>query len=386
MEKMIKASYLSASKNKISELYVQAQRYITGKQQSFSKYRISIASPVTNLETSMLRITKQLTPTEAIKLRQLSQKELFLVNLKDAQFLWEDLQARPANNTFIYEDLSKASPYFRTLLNKDLGPLLLPSFRGLQNLEPFRYTKYNRAQKIRKKFLEIVLLTSSTDAKEVGLSFATGREKASLEELNFTLAKNKKDKILLALAAFFYNKKAAYKSVEETLLKSKEGFITNTGLLFTEDLIALFSAVSKEEISTNFEFSETNTPCQLIENAPENSRANNAEENLGFFTTRAYNSRYGVDIKVVMALGKADTLVLEVSAKSIKEEVYSILEGAYQTILKRNKSFSEAVFLKIANKLVEEQLVPWLDNLEQMTNFGLAIYEQVKTKIFLSNV
>lgn len=320
----------------------------------------------------LLRTVKQINVETVARINRDQAKLHFLFHLRDAAFLREDLAAKNL------QEMEKGHYYLKTLIHSNIGPLLTPEY-GLvrSSIGNISYFQSLGASSIEEAYFTIRLIRNNEDPAKVELAiFVTTPEHPWKEfTLNpFHCGDAEGNGNILAVAAYFYNKRAMYEKTLTILLEKKSELEAALGEAYTADLLALFSALKSKKKLENFVIPKKNLSKEVL---PYNR--NDAKDLfrkkckvIDFATLPFYAAASNEDIEAHLYLGPANTLVLDASylgtASSVGEP--------------RAVSNTDAKFTKFA----DEQLNDWLKNLEQLNNFGLAIYEGLKPKILISTI
>ena len=318
----------------------------------------------------LLRTIKQISPATIARINCNHEKLSLLFNLHDAAFLREDLAAKNL------QEVEKGHYYLKTLIHNNIGPLRTPEYGLVRSqIGNISYSQSLGTKKIEEIYFTVRLIRNNEDPAKVELAIFVATPEHPWKE--FTLdpfhdGAAEGHGNILAVAAYFYNKKTMYEKTMAFLLAQQRELETALGLAFTADLLAIFSINKKEKVIKNFNISKENLskeslPFELKD--PKDFFRQSCKE-IDFAFLPFCHTTCSSAIEMHLYLSPANTLVLDAN-----------YEGTASSVSRHAVSKEDAKFTKFA----DEQLNDWLKNLEQLTNFGYDIYEALKTKILLGN-
>jgi len=309
----------------------------------------------------LLRLVRKISEKDAERLRTAKAKEKLIFNLKDAGFLLEDLE-----------------PYWAKIA-KVFGK----EGENLQTLGSFPQPKYGLQEEDSKIFYQ--RLKQQKAFKMLDLSYGTFnsgvfikvREKLGrhiLFELGPFFPKNRYenkfnwDGVIRDLAIYFYNRRSSYEALHEYFLKNKKGLSELFGQPFVEDLFLLFSVTSKKKVP-NFKGVEKTTGVKILKKTGHNK--NYAFVGFAHFYPKHFKPN------------RLDYYRLE----SVENELF--LNSKNQLLIKAKTR--QPTLIGEEEKLefeafVAKNLNTWLQQTIAVIDFGAAIYEKVKARIFVENI
>lgn len=299
------------------------------------------------------RIGKQLSAKAANRIRKIQKKIEFLTNIDDNGFLLKDIFP----GDMYWADQHE---YLYLLINRNIGPIINQKYE----LNSFPENK-----------LFYLARTNPTEVKEMDFEISMNRDPFHLEEskiyiglrdrtnnlVPFTLNPQGPGyhKNILALAAYFYNKYPTYQKIKETLVAKKTILVKRLGAAYTEDIIAYFSAKKVENKAKNFFIPVENaTKATSYEDTIPVLGEDVAKAKIHFFSGPIIDS-----LGISLSLTVENIIYFDISSLGTK------------TLEKTN-----------CEEVINKQTSNWLKELVAMTEFGFAIYEQVKTKILLDKL
>jgi hypothetical protein len=318
----------------------------------------------------LLRTVKQISPETVVRINRNQANLAFLFNLRDAAFLREDILAKNLQ-------ASKKGYYREILMHENIGPLVMPEYglvrSSIGNISYFQGLPSGKPEELN---FTITLIRNNSFSTKVEVAVFVDTPAHSWKEFSFNPfscgdAEGRGN--LLTVAAYFYNKRVLYEKTQAFLLAKQIALATALGEAYTSDLIALFSAPPSEATIENFDISEKNLRKEILpygRNDPKDLFRQKCKAidfgELPFYVNEALEA-----IGIYLYLGPDNTLVLD-----------ACYVGTASSVDKRAVSVTDVKFTKFA----DEQLNAWLKNLEQLTAFGLDIWEVLKTKILVGTI
>lgn len=318
----------------------------------------------------LLRTVKQISPATVVRINRNQANLAFLFNLRDAAFLREDILAKNLQ-------ASKKGYYREILMHENIGPLMTPEYglvrSQIGNISYFQGLPSSKTEELN---FTVTLIRNNSFSTKVEVAVFVDTPAHSWKEFSFnpfSCGDTEGRGNLLAVASYFYNKRALYEKTQAFLLAKQIALATALGEAYTSDLIALFSVPASEAAVENFDISEKNLRKEILpygRNDPKDLFRQKCKH-IDFAEIPFYVNDSLEDIEAHLYLGPDNTLVLDAS-----------YEGTASSVGKRAVSKEDAKF----TKFVDEQLNDWLKNLEQLTTFGFSIWEGLKTKILIGTI
>lgn len=319
----------------------------------------------------LLRTVKQIRSDDVARINRNKAKINFLFNLRDAAFLREDI---------LTKNLQKIENgyYFKTLIHKNIGPLVTPEYGLVRSqIGNIFYFKGLSLLKTEEPNFTVGLTSSEAAATKAGVAVFVDMPTQAWKEFSFDpfhCGDTEGRGNILTVAAYFYNKKAMYKKTHNSLLEKRLELEAALGEAYTSDLIALFSSNKREKNIKNFNIPKKNLSKEVLpyeRNDPKDLFIQKCKT-IDFAEIPSYVDAFYGYIEACLFLGPANTLVLDAR---YRETVHS--GGGSKAVAKEDAKFT---------KFADEQLNAWLKNLEQLTAFGLDIYEGLKPKILIGAI
>jgi len=318
----------------------------------------------------LLRTIKQLNAETVARIVQNQANLALLFNLRDAAFLQEDLVMKNL------QEVERGHYYLKTLMHHNIGPLVTPEYglirSSIGNISYFQSLGTEKTEAI---YFTLRLIRNNEDPAKVELAIFVATPEHPWKEFTldpFHCRAAEGHGNLLAVAAYFYNKKGMYEKTRAALLEKKLDLEAALGEAFTADLLALFSVDKREKVIKNFNIPKENLSKEILPfelKDPKDFFRQSCKE-IDFAFLPFCPTTCSSAIEIHLYLNPANTLVLDAN-----------YEGTASSVSRHAVSKEDAKFTKFA----DEQLNDWLKNLEQLTNFGYDIYEALKTKILLGN-
>lgn len=300
--------------------------------------------------------------------------------LKHKELLW-DLQ----NSNFLYRDLATLSANYshqKDSFGKRVGPIVkalgsfvVPTFNLAIKSFYEEYTKNRKGGE--RQELEFLCGPSANglpilpgvslylrDEKNHKLQFWTGE--FCLQNLQAQEAIT--GKIIFELACFFHNRKELYTKIREVLRENAGEFRAATTPEFLEDLILLFSAETRPAVTKSFAINFEATEERRVAGKFNRNKNTWVGRMTCYLRTPGTTSRY---------FSRLDTEIW-LDQKNILS--FNTYEGNCTDPSVEIESYSGV------KEFIKEKANDMFEQLVTIVNFQAAIYEQVKTKIFLENL
>jgi hypothetical protein len=167
------------------------------------------------------------------------------------------------------------------------------------------------------------------------------------------------------ISSYFHNRKAVYLKIQELLLENKKEFADNTSEAFINDLLPFFSAKNVSEEICDFELDFN----KAIENKIETEVVKVPDDwklvgKMSHFVDHSYYTP--LEFETSVWLNENNDLIFNIFRKT---EYYG-----------SNQEYS------VAKAFVMCNANDFLKQLVASTTFGMAIYNNVKAKIFLNTI
>jgi len=170
---------------------------------------------------------------------------------------------------------------------------------------------------------------------------------------------------IAGLAGYFHNRKPVYLSVKASLLNNKAAFVANTKEAFINDLLPLFSVENTLEENYGFNLAFNQASGNLIkEEAVKEAGTWKLVGKMSHFVERNYS--FPLEFETKVWLTEENTLIFNILRKT---EYYG-----------NNNEYT------VANAFVRCNTNDFLNQLVASTKFGMVLYEKVKAKIFLTTI
>lgn len=326
-----------------------------------------------------LRITKQLAPEDAARLRRVKAEEESLRNIKDFKFLADGIKLK---NIF-----DEKHPWYEMLASKKVfkcyGTFTLPEYRLIEWDNMLGYCERKTRNRIWRRSFNLTLGDAPSSLGDLSLYGRIFQDYYDAEEYTLYLTEGTKSNIF-SIASYFYNKRAFYVKIHAFLEKNKVKFEALLGEEFIRSLTTLFSTAKlpKAVAAYNLTLPEK---YESFEQAP-SALAKTAYLPLSFSRIFSLENKYGLTISIDYLLGTDNTLVIETSTK-VETSPFSVSARAVPAkTWEKNKKFTAAFYEAFMKKFLAEQLNDCLTSMEKMIVFGTDIYENVKTKLLLNNL
>lgn len=299
------------------------------------------------------RIGKQISAKAANRIRKIQKKMEFLTDIDDNGFLLKDIFP----GDMYWADQHE---YLCLLINRNIGPIINQKYE----LNSFPENK-----------LFYLARTNPTEVKAMDFEISTNRDPFHMEESKIYIGLRDREnnlvpftlnpqgpgyhKNILTLATYFYNKYPTYLKIKATLLEKEAKLAKRLGALYASDIIALFSAEKVKQQEENFLIPAENMTKAIY--------YEDTIPVLGEDVTKAKIHFFSGPI--------IDSLCISLSLTAENIIYFDIASLGPKALEKTN-----------CEAFINNQTNNWLKELEEMTEFGLAIYEQVKTKIVLDKL
>ena len=309
----------------------------------------------------LLRLVRKISSEDAERLRAIKAKEKLIFNLKDAGFLLEDLEPYWAKIAKVFGKEGENIQAFGTFpqpsygLREEHGEIF---YQKLKQQKAFKTLAFSYGTINGGVFLKLREQVGRHILFELGPFFPKNHYKNKFNS----------DKVIQDIAVYFYNRRSIYEELHNYFLKNKNGLNEIFGQPFVEALILLFSVTSKKKVP-NFKISAKATGARILKKTV--SSKNYSLVGFARFYPKHFKHK------------RLDYYRLE----SVENELY--LNNKNQLLI--NAKARQAELLGEAEKLefenfVNKNLNTWLKQTISVIDFGAAIYEKVKTRIFVENI
>jgi hypothetical protein len=314
-----------------------------------------------------LRVKKQLSSKDAERIKSNSKKTDFLLQLNDGNFLCEDILSK----RIAWE---KTTDCIKILVYKNVGPIKTEAYELAIKNGSEEYSKVSRNyQRNDKNNFRIILIRNNVGAPNTNILINVDSPDVDKNEFDFVPREKPKENIF-SLATYFYNKFEAYQKISEILLTEKIKLYENMGKVYTDDLISLFSVEKESEATKDYTI-----PLRNIAVKTEDNNDNKIYEQV----EEIYEDTIEIENTRVQISQACEFLFTNSSEKS---RIYLSLDEANILYLECPLAFINSQKIDKLTDFINKQLNAWLKDFEKRANFGLSIYEKLKTKILVDNI
>lgn len=320
-----------------------------------------------------LRITQKISKKDMVRLSTAKKKMDGLLGVMTGEFLAEGLnfpiEKKPLNGAFPCEILTKKrigfepSPKCYPYLNYEQEVAFERSLnaRGDESQKEVTFAlKINTACKNKGK-TDVLLEVEGKRNIEISFWFGSAR----------SLYESKKN--MFNFIAYFYNRELLYARISEILKENKEEILELTNKTFFKDLVCLFSVKNMGKVK-NFTFEKNFRQKQIFSEEQIEKVAKRTK--LGNFESKDR------DINIIeLSLAKEEILNVDFSFPA----PVTMLEMMGRTS-RYSTAPEEALKAAFFEKFIKENLNLWLKNYIALTNFGIALYKKLKTKILINSI
>lgn len=304
---------------------------------------------------------------EAKLLRSTIAKEIFLLKLRDSNFLCNDLIAFPS-----YRKDKKGKRIGPVDL--ELGKYVSPDFE-LSTVYGFNRYVYRQTRtpgwKQSLRFLCGPVPDGILYGDGVHIYVMAGKENNIQVQLGGFLDPQEDkegliwNRTIARMAGYFHNRKAVYLKIQELLLEKKKEFMANTSEAFINDLLPLFSVENIVEKGCDFKLDFN----QAVENFIRDEKIKAPEDWKLIGKMQHFVARDGAapfEFETAVWLKENNDLIFNIFRKT---EYYG-----------NNNEYA------IAKAFVMCNANDFLSQLVACTTFSMALYNKVKAKIFLNTL
>lgn len=308
------------------------------------------------------KVVKQLTPSDAARLRKLQQKEKFFTTVKDLPLL-------AIKNREIYTG--------KLIPSTKVGPIYL---------QKHQFSRYGNDL-----FFDEVKAPLNKGFTKFGISVENYSEYAIMLDLNYTFDSFELffDKslnnmgVMNTIAASFYNRQPLYQEIfAKALLPYEKELTKNAGETFAKNLISLFSVTKPAKKIVAYQIPTTSLSCQLIKVEKVKEKALLQLGYTGILCRSPKEGQCHVHVKTYLA--PDDTLVLV--ADLLDSEIYTAADFYPHLGRPWNSPSIELKNNKKLNAIFDNQLNEYFANWEALLNFGTDLYAKIKTNFLLENI
>ena len=299
------------------------------------------------------RVEKRINDRDADKIRKIQKKINFVRNIDDQSFLLNDVLSSKASR----EDKKE---FVRFLSNENVGKIadqecelnLFYDDELCYSVKPKRNGEYTA-------YIEIFAIKESSHLNDEEIHFGLAYVDDSSTPFSIFPQSRPPSKNIFSLATYFYNKYSVYLKISEILKSKRDYFLDEIGEDYTDDLINLFSVKKQNGNTEDFSIPEENIvndtyyedTCPLPERDAFRAK-------IDFFSGPILD-----DLEIYLSLTNKNTI-------------------CFDTLSAGNSILKKAGFYNFINI----QTNVWLKEMEEMSNFALAVYDKVKTKIVLGRI
>lgn len=320
-----------------------------------------------------LRITQKISKKDMLRISIAKRKMDGLLGILTGEFLADSLnfpvEQKPLNGGFPCEILAKKSIGF------DPSPKCYP------------YLNYTKEVAFERS------LNAGGDEREKALTFTLSintryklKEKTDMEltmagqnnpEMTFWFGNskslNESKKNMFNFIAYFYNRELLYERISEILKENKAEISALTNATFFKDFARLFSVKTIKKVE-NFTLEKKFRQKQIF--LEEKAWKGTLGTKIGYFGT---NSR---DVETII-LSFDGEINLRVDFSLPAPVTRLDMMGGPSKYFTAPEEALEAEYFE---KFIKENLNLWLKNYIALTNFGIAFYKKLKTKILINSI
>jgi hypothetical protein len=320
-----------------------------------------------------LRITQKISKKDMARISKAKKSMDGLLGVMTGEFLAEGLnfpiEKKPLNGAFPCEILTKKrigfepSPKCYPYLNYEQEVAFGRSLNtgGDESQKEVTFAlKINTACKNKGK-TDVLLEIEGKRNIEISFWFGSAR----------SLYESKKN--MFDFIAYFYNRELLYARISEILKENKEEILELTNKTFFKDLVCLFAAKPGNNVK-NFTLDKNFRQKQIFSEEQIGKTARKTK--LGNFESKSKD----VDI-IELSLTAENSLNVDFSFPE-QVTILEMMGGASKYLTVPEEALGDAFF----EKFIKENLNLWLKNYIALTNFGVALYKKLKTKILINSI
>lgn len=307
-------------------------------------------------------VVKQLTSSDAARLRKLKQQEKFFTTVKDLPLL-------PIKNKEIYRG--------KLIPSTKVGPILL---------QKHQFSRYGNAL-----FFDEVKAPLNKGFTHFGISVENYSEYAIMLDLDYTFdsfeiffdKSSNNMGVITTIAGSFYNRRLLYQEIfAKALLPYKKELTENAGATFAKNLISLFSITKPAKKVAAYNIHEASLSSELVKAKEVKAKA---LLQLGYSGLLCRSPKEGQShIHVKTYLAPDNTLVI--ISDLLDSDLYTAADFYPHLGRPWNSPPIELKNNKKLNAIIDSQLNEYFANWEAFLNFGLELYEIVRVNFLLDNI
>jgi hypothetical protein len=301
-----------------------------------------------------LELSKAINKEAVKRIYLLSKKIKILENLQDGIYLREALlQKNPVWKV--------KTNYIESIINQNIGPISTSKECNLERSQNNHLAFRQNRPNLEKVEFEISLARSNNYPFNTRVLASIENKTLHTKDLNLDPLSGGNFGNIYALATYFYNKYEAYRKIHDLLVEKKELILSQISAEYVEALIELFSV---EKTAKNLE--NYSIPKEFIREETRfiNIPSLEAKAIFSVSYTHSVKGAFYQDLILCLSINKSENLVYDIFP--VYNAEINVEDEKIYDFINKNTNL-------------------WLKNLEQMADFGMDIYNLLKTKIFLSN-
>jgi len=307
-------------------------------------------------------VVKQLTVSDAARLRKLKQKEKFFASIKALPLL-------PIKNKEIY--MGKLIP------STKVGPIVL---------QKHQFSRYGNDL-----FFDEVKAPLNKGFTKFGISVENYTQYAIMLDLDYTFdsfeiffdKSSNNMGVITTIAGSFYNRRPLYQEIfTKALLPYEKALTENAGATFTKNLLSLFSITKPAKKVAAYNIPEASLSNQLVKEKKINDKTLLQVGYSGLLCRSPKEGQCHIHAKTYLAPDN----ILVIEADLLDSDLYTAADFYPHLGRPWNSPSIELKNNKKLNCIIDNQLNDYFSNLEAMLNFGTELYEIVRVNFLLENI
>jgi hypothetical protein len=307
-------------------------------------------------------VVKQLTSSDAARLRKLQQKEKFFTSIKALPLL-------PIKNKEIYTG--------KLIPSTKVGPIIL---------QKHQFSRYGNDL-----FFDEVRAPLNKGFTKFGISVENYSEYAIMLDLNYTFdsfelffEKSLNNMgVITTIAGSFYNRRPLYQEIFTKALLPYENELTeNAGATFAKNLLSLFSITKPAKKVAGYHIPEASLSNQLVKPGKAKEKTLLQLGYSGLLCRSLKEGQCHIHLKTYLAPDNTLVIVSDL----LDSEIYTAADFYPHLGRPWNSPNIELKNNKKLNAMIDNQLNDYFSNWEALLNFGLELYKMVRTNFLLENI
>lgn len=307
-------------------------------------------------------VVKQLTSSDAARLRKVQQKEKFFTTVKDLPLL-------KIKNNEIYTG--------KLIPSTKVGPILL---------QKYQFSRYGNDL-----FFDEVKVPLNKGNTHFGISVENYSEYAIMLDLNYTFDSFELffDKslnnmgVMNTIAASFYNRRPLYQEIfAKALLPHEKELTENAGETFAKNLISLFSVTKPAKKIVAYNIPEASLSRELVKEKEVKAKALLQLGYSGLLCRSPKEGQSHIHTKTYLATDNTLVIISDL----LDSDLYTAADFYPHLGRPWNSPNIELINNKKLNTIIDNQLNDYFANWEALLNFGIDLYEIVRTNFLLDNI